>query len=72
MIALAALLGCTAIAFAVVATLWRRERRDLKNRLKKAEKANIPMPPVDFVRERDMQLAGMREQARSPGVLSST
>lgn len=73
MIALAVLLGCTMITFIAAAALWRRERRDLKGQLKKAEKANIPMaPPVDFVRDRDIQLAGLREQARSPGVLAST
>lgn len=73
MIALAALLGCTIIAFVVVAVLWSRERRVLKSQLKKAEKANSHMPPpVDFLRDRDNHLAGLREQARSPGVLAST
>ena len=65
-IALAVLFGCTAIAFGAMAIFWSRERRQLKDRLQKAETADAAIPTPDTVvraRKEEMQ----RLKAQSSG-----
>ncbi|KAF1969864.1 hypothetical protein BU23DRAFT_651749 [Bimuria novae-zelandiae CBS 107.79] len=55
MIALAALFGCTAIAFAMTAVLWRRERRQLLDRLLwyPAKVVSVETKPYVYVSRRN-------------------